>query len=278
MPNEGDGPDATTAGGAPGRPGGGAGAGPADLYWMGVGIRLGLEHPERARAMLAAIDAGTAPASAGAEGEGRAAETGGGAEVAAPAALLADEAARPPDGEVPVRSMLLARSATLPLATETATLFGWVERLVPSEITLMGRVIGEQVAEGATKDLVRGFALAWNGGVRLPNDELKELFGLFSWLEISLAGVLAGRDLRSEPKVKEAGGVGAIFQALLARSDPLSSEAAAILEREGEPARRGLIAVWNTWVAMHFRTRLPAPLFDQLVRAWTTVVGPLPPA
>jgi hypothetical protein len=252
----------------------GAPGGRADMYWFGVGIRLGLEHPERARAMLAAIEA-----DGGTEAPAVAPAMPSEEPAAADAAADQPTGGTPvPDGEVPVRSMLLARSATMPLDTDPAVMFGWAERLTPSEIALMGRLVLDQVAGGATKDLGRGFALAWTAGVRLPNEDLRQLFGLFSWLEITLSGVVAGRDLRSEPKAKQPSGVGALFQGLLTHADPLGSEAAAILDRGGEPVQRGLVAVWNAWVAVRFRPRIPAPLFDQLVHGWTAVVGPLPPA
>ena len=40
--------------------------------------------------------------------------------------------------------------------------------------------------------------------------------------------------------------------------------------------RRGLVALWNVWMAMRYRTLIPQPTFDQLVHPWVTVVGPLP--
>jgi len=62
------------------------------------------------------------------------------------------------------------------------------------------------------------------------------------------------------------------------RSGPLADEAARVLERMGGSAQRGLIAVWNTWAAVRYRSLMPAPLYEQLTQAWVTVVGRLPEA
>lgn len=260
MPNDGDDAETTPAGASAGPAGLPPGSAP-DLYWMGVGIRLGLEHPDRARAMLAAIDAG-APT------------------VAPDPAVRAPE---PPIDEpvdpsvVPVRSMLLARAALLPLDSEGDMLFGWANRLTPSEIPWMGRVSAELIAQGADKNTAKGIGLAWSGGAKLPQDELRVLFSKFSILEITLASVLAGRDLRQDPAATKESGIGAMLTAaFLSRSDPLNAEANSVMERSGEPAKRGLVAIWNTWAAMRYRTLLPSPMFDSLVRPWVTVVGRLP--
>jgi hypothetical protein len=60
------------------------------------------------------------------------------------------------------------------------------------------------------------------------------------------------------------------------KAGPGADEASRVLERMGGPAQRGLIAVWNTWAAVRYRSLMPAPLYEQLTQAWVTVVGRLP--
>ena len=43
---------------------------------------------------------------------------------------------------------------------------------------------------------------------------------------------------------------------------PGESQAAAALERSGEPGRLGLIALWNVWMAMRYRRLIPRPTFE----------------
>ena len=57
---------------------------------------------------------------------------------------------------------------------------------------------------------------------------------------------------------------------------PEELQAAEAIERNGDDGRRGLVALWNVWMAMRYRTLIPQPTFDQLVHPWVTVVGPLP--
>ncbi|MEI7744979.1 MAG: hypothetical protein WCK58_14670, partial [Chloroflexota bacterium] len=63
-----------------------------------------------------------------------------------------------------------------------------------------------------------------------------------------------------------------------ARLSPAAARASAAVEAAGDPGRRGLVAIWNTWMAMRLRDRLPQAVFDRLVEPWTSVVGQLPEA
>jgi hypothetical protein len=143
-----------------------------------IGIRLGLEHPDEARQLLEMIDA-----------------------------AASTPAVEPPvdSTAVPIRSALLARDAAVPFA-ERASIgpdarFGWATMLTRGEIQLLGRVVHEMLGTGAPPDIGRGFGLAWDAGVRLPRKELDQLFREFTELEMTVASVLAGRDLRLEPSL-----------------------------------------------------------------------------
>jgi hypothetical protein len=252
---------------------------PADRYWLRLGIGLGLHQPGRAALLLGGLEAGAA-ASASAPGQARGAEALVDAtptlaeDDAATQAGSAGEATADPD-EVPIRSQLLARSAGLPADTAPETVFGWVGQVSPVEIRRLGHVVTDLLAGGATRNLDRGFGLAWSAGTRLPREDLRRLFGRFAELELAVCGVLGGRDLLSIARPAD-GGVGALLSVFVHRSNPAVTEATAILEREGEPARRGLLAIWNAWVAVRYRDLIAPPLFDELVRPWVTVVGRLP--
>jgi enamine deaminase RidA (YjgF/YER057c/UK114 family) len=188
-----------------------------------------------------------------------------------------------PGPGVPARSSLLARSAALPPADRAAlapgAAFGWAEGLTPDEVLAIGRVVRDMLAAGAPPDLDRGFGLAWDGGVRLPNRHTETLFGEFTELQITVGGVLAGRDLRAGAvPAPRPGGLAALFGGWLARADPVETEAAAAVDRRGPEARSGLIALWNAWMAMRFRQFIPPPTFELLVAPWVAVVGPVPEA
>jgi len=241
-----------------------AGARPSmDLRSLGMGIRLGLERPDEARRLLELIGAHEADRSPA----GQALEAGA------------------PDGEgpadpasVPVRSALLARDAAVPFAERASirpdAMFGWAAMLTRGEIQLLGRVVHEMLGTGAPPDIGRGFGLAWDAGVRLPRRELDQLFREFTELQMTVASVLAGRDLRSEPSLgSDRGG---LLGQLIPRGRPGDAQAAAALESSGEPGKLGLVAAWNAWMAMRYRAIIPPPTFELLVRPWVTVVGPLP--
>jgi hypothetical protein len=262
---------------------------PADRYWLRLGIGLGLHQPGRAALLLAGLEAGAAEQggapreAAGLDpvpSETAATEAAAGAVPAtstAPAVTAApdsDDHPNDPD-EVPVHSWLLARSSGLSTAADPETVFGWVGQLSPTEIRRLGHAVTSLLAGGASRDLERGFGLAWSAGTRLPREELRGLFGRFGELELAVCGTLGGRDLLSIARPPESG-VGALLSIFVRRSSPAVTEATAILEREGEPARRGLIAIWNAWVAMRYRDLVAPPLFEQLVHAWVAVVGRLP--
>lgn len=255
-----------------------------DRYWLRLGIGLGLHQPGRAALLLGGLEAGaaaTGPAP-------REAATGGAADETNPTDTADRAATAPPDAdsgaadetlgnadEIPVRSLLLARASALPPSADPETVFGWVGRLSPSDVRRLGHAVAELVAGGATHDLERGFGLAWSAGTRLPREDLRRLFGRFSELELAVCGVLGGRDLLSIEAPSESS-VGALLSVFVKRSSPAVTEATAILEREGEPARRGLVAIWNAWVAMRYRHLIAPPLFEQLVQPWVAVVGRLP--
>ena len=140
----------------------------------------------------------------------------------------------------------------------------------------MGRVVGEMIAGGATRDLGRGFGITWDAGAHLPRDQVDGLFARFTELELTIGGVLSGRDLWAVQRTPKPKGVADLLAALMPRANPASTEAAAVIDRGGEPALRGLVACWNAWAAMRFRGAIPGGVFEQLVRPWVTVVGPLP--
>ena len=180
----------------------------------------------------------------------------------------------------PVRSALLARDAAVPFAERASigpdAMFGWAGMLTRGEVQLLGRVVHEMLAAGAPSDISRGFGIAWDAGVRLPRRELDQLFREFTELEMTVASVLAGRDLRPEPPLgSDRGG---LLGQLIPRARPGEAQAAAALESSGEPGKLGLVAIWNAWMAMRYRALIPPPTFELLVRPWVTVVGPLPEA
>ncbi len=155
-------------------------------------------------------------------------------------------------------------------------MFGWAATLTPGEILLLGRLVNEMLAAGSPADIGKGFGLAWSSGVRLPRREVDTLFREFTELELTVAGVLAGRDLRTVEPAPPAQGLGALLGQLVPRSRPGESQAAAAIERSGEPGRLGLIAIWNVWMAMRYRRLIPRSTFELLVHPWVTTVGPLP--
>jgi len=228
-----------------------------DERWLGTGLRLGRERPEQARRRLKMI----APTDA------------------ADAVLPGDDTEGIP-APIPVPSSLLARAAALS-PSERARMgpdvtFGWAVRLTSGEILSLGRVVGDMLASGSPPDIVRGFGLTWDAGVRLPRQDLDAMFREFTELEITVGCTLAGRDLRADGQAPRSRGLGTMFDLLVNRPRPGESQAAAALENSGEPGRRGLVALWNVWVAMCYRSLIPGPTFDLLARPWVTVVGPLP--
>lgn len=246
---------------------------PVDRRWLVIGMRLGLERPQRAGRLLELI------ASQGAEADSLAPASDDGGVAPGPGERADDG---PPEPEpIPVGSSLLARAAAIP-RSERATVgpdvaFGWAARLTQQEVRSLGHVVQEMLAAGAPQDIGRGFGLAWNGGVRLPREELDAMFREFTELEITVGGILAGRDLRvREPAPRR--GIASLLNPLLARGLPGQAEAAAAMESSGEAGRRGLVALWNAWAAMRYRERIPGPTFELLVQPWVTIVGPLPEA
>ena len=239
----------------------------ADYRWLGIGLRLGLERPGHARHLLELIAAAGEPQAAIPEGDlgGAAADPG--------------DAAPAPEDDAPAASRFLARSAALPAseraAVGPAVVFGWAAELTPAQVLRIGAVVGGMLAEGAPADVGRGFGLAWDGGVRIPGPERDHLFEDFTQLEVTVAEVLTGRRLRSVEAAPRAHGFGAFAQLFGPRAQGPSAVTAAI-EAAGDPGRYGLVALWNAWMAMRYRSAMPAPTFELLVRPWVRVVGPLP--
>jgi hypothetical protein len=238
-----------------------------DHRWLGIGMRLGLERPGHARHLLELIAAADGPRPSIPEED-----IGGDA---------ADPGDAPADAEdvVPAASHFLARSAALPVSEMAivgpGVVFGWAAELTPAQVLRIGTVVTDMLGKGAPADVGRGFGLAWDGGVRIPRLERDTLFGDFTQLEVTVAEVLTGRDLRSVEAAPRPHGLGAFAQLFAPRTQGPSAVAAAI-DAAGDPGRRGLVALWNAWMAMRYRSAMPAPTFELLVRPWVTVVGRLP--
>jgi hypothetical protein len=241
-----------------------------DYRWLAIGMRLGLERPAHAVRLLEML---------GEPEVDPAARPGGDAQGSTPAGEAANERLEG-SMSVPVRSSLLARAAALTwseranMGPEAA--FAWVATLTPGEILSLGRVVGDMLAAGSSADIGRGFGLTWDAGVRLPRQERNAMFREFTELEVTVGGVMTGRDLRAGAAAARPRGLGAVLDQLVTRARPEDSLAAAALEGSGEPGRRGLVALWNAWVAMRYRRLIPQATFDLLVRPWVTVVGLLP--
>jgi hypothetical protein len=233
----------------------------AGRRWLRAGIALGLEHPDRGRALIALLD----PA--------------GDDEPAPSTDRPAGAADRSPEA-IPIQSSLLARASALPAEERAAAgpevAFGWVARLAPDQILQLGRVVGEMLEAGAPPDLARGFGLTWSAGVRVARDDLEAMLQEFTELEIVVGSTLTGRDLGRIAPPPRPTGIAAWLGDWIPRSRPGESQAAAAIEQAGDPGRRGLVALWNLWMAMRYRTRLSAQTFAMLAQPWLTVVGPLP--
>ncbi len=249
----------------------GAGPGPesVDYRWLGIGMRLGLDRPGHARHLLELIEAaGDDPAAGAAPAAGD-----------DPANASAEPATGHAEGDLPATSLFLARSAAFSPSKRGElgpdVVFGWATELSAGQVARIGGVVTAMLDEGVRADIGRGFALAWDDGVKIPKPERDTMFEDFTQLEVSVASVLVGRDLRSVETAPRQRGFGAFAQLFGSRSGSQSAAAAAI-EAAGEPGRRGLVALWNTWVAMRYRAAIPETTFELLTRPWVTVVGRLP--
>ena len=284
-----------------------------DEDWLRFGLSLGLEHPHEARRLLERIGApGTAkraaagglpPVRAGegghpvasgtarADASAREAPVTGTAGMAGAADETQDTAGEDAAGDedvegIPFRSRLIARSAasagssaapgTTGAGVDPGPAFGWAGTLTRGEVIELGQVVEEMLRAGAPSDIRRGFGIAWRAGVRLPRPETDTLIGDFVELEITLAGVLAGYDVRASAPLRQSRGLERFFDFGRSRSRPGEAQAAMVIEQHGEAALRGLVAAWNAWVALRYRDRVPPATFELLVRPWVTVVGPLP--
>ena len=247
--------------------------GTVDHRSLGIGIRLGLDRPGHARHLLELIGGGETD-----EGEAAAERATG--DDQAPGGVPGDALpAVPGEGDVPAASMFLARSAAFS-PEERGNLgpdvvFGWVTELSARQVTRIGGIVTAMLAEGARADIGRGFALAWDDGARIPRPERDTMFEAFTQLEVAVGSVLVGRDLRPDEAAPRQRGLGAFAQLFGSRSSTPSPAASAI-EAAGEPGRRGLVALWNTWVAVRYRALIPEATFELLTRPWVTVVGRLP--
>ncbi len=263
----------------------------ADRYWLRMGLGLGLRQPERAKPLLDLLEGAAGVASpAPTEPDGGAAEAKLEGAAEPPAAEGQPVDAQPDGGApaasvasepgVPLRSMLLARSAGLPAVDKEAfdpeAVFGWAARVTRDEVLGMGRVVDDMLAEGLSADFTKGFAITWRAGLRLNDSDFDPLFHAFTELEVTVGGVLAGYDLRAQSRTQKPGVLGSMLGSLMMRSDTRTSEAGAVIERAGRSGQRGLIAMWNAWAALRFREAVPPELFNRLVRPWVTVVGRLP--
>ena len=248
----------------------------AERYWLRVGLGLGLRRPGRAQLLLERLEGGLGAAGSLPVAGARTTTDRPDAPLDAPPDSGAAAAAETDDDEPPIASMLLVRAAALPLDEPPETAFGWALRLRADEITRMGRVADEMIADGARRDLARGFAIAWNGGVKLPANELNQLFGRFTDLVLTVASVLSGHDIRESAERTKPSLSEVVQGWFMPRSGPGADEAGAVLARLGDPAQHGLIAAWNAWAAVRYRSVIPDALYEELTSAWVTVVGRLP--
>lgn len=239
-----------------------------DYRWLGIGMRLGLERPDHARRLLEMMETLDAGPAAPPEGDDGGVAAAGG------------DAAEHREDDAPAASLFLARSAAFSpserAALEPDVVFGWAAELAPAQVLRIGRVVIDMLAEGVPADVGRGFGLAWDGGARIPGRDRDAMFQEFTELEAAVASVLAGRDLRSAEPEQRPHGFGAFAQLFGTRPQQGQSTVAAAIDAAGEPGRRGLVALWNTWMAMRYRPAIPATTFELLTRPWVTVVGRLP--
>ena len=98
----------------------------------------------------------------------------------------------------------------------------------------------------------------------------------FTDLEITVGRILAGGELGATYRPEPRHGLASWFGDWMPRTRPGESQAAGVIERNGPPGRRGLVALWNVWMAMRYRELIPAPTFELLVQPWVTVIGRLP--
>jgi len=237
--------------------------------WLAFGIRLGLDRPGQSGRLLELIDTrGVEPALVD---EPHAAVTAAsGRDAESPAA----------SEQIPTVSLVLARAASITASDladqEPGARFAWAARLTSADILSLGGVVGDMLAAGSPADVARGFGVAWDAGVRLPRRERNELFARFSELQVTVGGILAGRDLWAEQRSRRETGFEALLSSWRFGSGPHESRAAAAIDQGGDRARWGLVAAWNAWVAMRYRELIERPTFEVLVRPWVTAVGPLP--
>jgi hypothetical protein len=238
--------------------------------WLAVGIRMGLERPGQSGRLLELIDTGGVEPAVADLPQAAAVPAAGGRDDESPEAFE----------QIPTVSIALARAASVPASDltdqEPEARFAWAARLTRADILSLGGVVGDMLAAGSPADVARGFGVAWDGGVRLPRRDRDELFARFGELEVTVGGILSGHDLWAEQRSRRPTGFEALLSSWRFGSGPHESKAAAAIDQYGDPARWGLVAAWNAWVAMRYRELIERPTFEQLVRPWVTAVGPLP--
>ena len=183
---------------------------------------------------------------------------------------------------VPVRSSLLARSAALPPVGSGGPRAGGrrsggPRRLAPGEVLALGRVVGDMLAAGAPPDVGRGVRHSPGTpacGCRARKVDL--MFREFAELEVTVGGVLTGRDLRPPgPAAAQASPLD--FDGWFNRTSP--RDGAGRRGDRGEQ-RAGAPRAWSRSGTRGWRCAtgrvIPQSTFELLVRPWVTVVGRLP--
>lgn len=229
----------------------------------------------------AAMAAGTEPRDRGQPGP--ADETGPADEIGPADEPSPGHAAAPstvgdvvaPRSRLLVRSALLGRERMEELGPEQ--IWGWAAGLSRDQIVWMGRVVAAMARDEAVPNIERAFGVAWDQGVHLPWSDRERFIGEFADLGVTIGSDLAGRDLREEDVRPRGRGWRAVLDLRFSRTRPSEERAFSTIEAAGREAGLGVIACWNAWLAVRYRSTLEDALFEQLTRPWRTVVGDLPP-
>ena len=231
--------------------------GAAETRWLRAGLRIGLGRPALAGRLLELTGSGP----------------GGGVLDAGDAGD--DE----PVPDVRAVSSLLARSAAMPLAQlrelGPEVVFNWATQLRAAEVLDLGRAVQAQLATGSRPDLGKAFGIAWDDGVRIHLHERDSLMTDFVALREAVGSALAGRDLRAPAPPAPPPGLAGLVDRWVRGTRTEPSLAASVVLQHGDLGRLGLIAAWNAWAGLRFRSLVPEPTFGLLVHPWVTVVGPL---
>jgi hypothetical protein len=223
--------------------------------WLRVGLRIGLGRPALAGRLLE-LTAGGAGETGDDPGPDEAASTRGRA----------------------VSSLLVRSAAMTPAQRREAgpeVTFGWATGLRPGDVLALGHAVREQLDAGATADLGKAFGVAWDAGVRLPHGEREGFMAEFVALQEAIGSALAGRDLRQAPQPASPLGLVGLVDRWVRGARAERSPASSMVEGSGEPGRLGLVAAWNAWMALRYRSLVPPPVLELLLHPWRTVVGPV---